>query len=230
MAVKYSLFSYKNGNSFLHKCKAWQKIVFIPILSILSFYLPIYFSVAVIIFQFCLAFYLKFSLREQVEDFKPVIYYAFLLFVMKILILLSSSFDFQGNSSDFSNFSSSSVNLIFDKDLIFMLVKLFCLMQMASIVFKTSTSLELREGIEAIEIFVRKILHLKNECKLTDVIALFINFIPLVSKNWQQSVRAWKARAGKKSIKMYFVLIPVLFSVGMKQAYNASRALSARKM
>ena len=226
MKKKYSLFSYKYGNSFLHRCAAWKKILVIPFLSILTFYLPIWFSAAVILFQFVLAFYLKFSLREQAEDFKPVIYYAVLLFLMKIFILLGSGFNVN-NPAVF--LSSENASLIFGNEIIYMLIKLFCLMQMASLVFKTSTSLELREGIEFIEKNIRKFLHLKEDCKFTDVVALFVNFIPLVSKNWQQSERAWKARAGKKSVKMYLILIPVLFSVGMKQAYNAARSLSARK-
>ena len=49
-----------------------------------------------------------------------------------------------------------------------------------------------------------------------------------VSKNWQQTTRAWKARGGRKSLRMFAVLLPVFFSVGMKQAYNSARAISAR--
>ncbi|MCR4742928.1 MAG: hypothetical protein K5866_08695 [Treponema sp.] len=51
----------------------------------------------------------------------------------------------------------------------------------------------------------------------------------MVSKIWNQSKKAWLARGGKISIKMYKVLIPLLFSVGMKKAYNMARAISIRK-
>ena len=89
-------------------------------------------------------------------------------------------------------------------------------MQSASLVFKTSTSLELREGIFKIEKLVRKILHLKNKATFTDTFSMFLNFIPLVSKIWEQSKKAWLARGGKNFVKMYLALLPVLFSVGMK--------------
>jgi len=93
-------------------------------------------------------------------------------------------------------------------------------MQSASLVFKTSTSLELREGIGTI--FGQKSL-------FTNAISMFLNFIPMVAKIWEQSKRAWFARGGKHNIKMYTTLMPVLFSVGMKKAYNAARAVSIRK-
>lgn len=211
---KYSLFAYKKGDSFVHKFPAWAKILIIPILSILTFYLPIFVSAVLIVLQFILAFYLKFSIREQAQDFKPVIFYAIMLFWVKIFMWLGSA---------------GKVSISLDFETVEHLVKIFALMQMASIVFKTSTSLELREGIGKIETFIRKIFHLKAENQLTDTLSMFVNFLPMVSKNWEQSKRAWIARQGKKSLKMYLTLIPVLFSVGMKQAYNTARALTARK-
>ena len=110
-----------------------------------------------------------------------------------------------------------------------MLLKLLCVMQTASLVFKTSTSLQLREGLEKIELAIRKLFRASPAAPVAGVIALFVCFIPQVSKNWQQVKRAWKARGGKNSIRMYMVLLPVLFSVGMKQAYTTARTISIRK-
>ena len=107
-------------------------------------------------------------------------------------------------------------------------------MQTASLIFKTSTSLQIREGLEVMELAVRRSLHLKPvvdgrpNVPVAQAVSLFICFIPQVSKNWQQAERAWKARGGRKSLRMFAVLLPVFFSVGMKQAYNSARAISAR--
>ena len=57
---------------------------------------------------------------------------------------------------------------------------------------------------------------------------MFLNFIPMVTKIWTQAQKAWFARGGKKSIKMYLSLLPVLFSVGMKKAWNTARAIESR--
>ena len=204
MAQKYSSFSYIRGNSFLHKCPCWIKTLFIPVISILFLFLPVYFCLSLIILQISIAFVLRFSFKQQLADLKPVIYYALLLFLMEIFTCIFST--------------------------LFLLAKLFCMMQSASLVFKTSTSLQLREGIEKIELFVRKILHLKNKTSFTNAISMFLNFIPMVTKIWAQAQKAWFARGGKKSIKMYLTLLPVLFSVGMKKAWNTSRAIEVRSL
>ncbi len=108
-------------------------------------------------------------------------------------------------------------------------------MQTASLIFKTSTSLQIREGLEIMELAVRRRLHLKPvvdgrpNAPVAQAVSLFICFIPQVSKNWQQAKRAWKARGGKNSPHMFIVLLPVFFSVGMKQAYNSARAISVRQ-
>ena len=50
----------------------------------------------------------------------------------------------------------------------------------------------------------------------------------MVYKNWELSKRAWLARGGKSGIKMLRAIFPVFLSVGIKQAYNAARALAVR--
>lgn len=209
--VKYSFFSYKKGNSFSHKCPSWLKIIFIPFINVLFFCLPPEFSLILIVIQTFIAFYLKFSLQEQIEDLKPIFFYAILLLFYQLFLCLFSENFVENLKSQFSWKQQ--------KDTIFLLVKLFSIMQTSSLVFKTSTSLEMREGIS--KIFGQKSV-------LTNAISMFLNFIPMISKIWQQSKMAWKIRGGKNGIKMYFVLLPVLFSVGMKKAYNLAKAVQIR--
>ena len=184
-------FSYKQGNSFLHRCPALVKILLIPVVSIAVFKLPPAVAIVLVIIQTVLSFALKFSLREQLCDLRAVLYYAVILLII-----------------DFFTKADIVQTLL-------MLVKLLCVMQTASLVFKTSTTLQLRQALS------------KNI--LSETLALFICFIPQVTKNWAQIKKAWFARGGKKSLKMIIVLLPVLFSVGMKQAWNTARALSIRK-
>lgn len=218
MVKKYSALSYKAGDSFLHKCPSWIKILFIPVMNILFLCLPIYFTLGLIALQFVIACVLRFTLREQLADLKPVLWYAAFVVLMDVLMC--------GGSGKF-NFAE-----VFSwdnqKETVFLLVKIFSILQSTSLVFKTSTSLEMREGIWTIEKAVRKFLNLKEKNIVTDTVSMFLNFIPMVSKIWEQSVRVWVARGGKKSVKMYLKLMPVLFFVGMKKAYNAARAMEVR--
>lgn len=227
MNRKYSAFSYKAGNSFVHRMPAFIKIILIPVISISFFNLPIYFSLGLIFFLFVLAFRLKFSIREQFEDLKPVIYFAILLYTANFIGFFIS--DVLADGKNLWLTLRMSVDFAFtDYSTGLMLVKLFAAIQVSSIVFKTSTSLEIREGIGVIEGAIRKILPVSKKNKFTDMLSLFVCFIPIVFKIWNQSKYAWKARGGKNSVEMYLVLCPVLFSVGMKTAWNSAKAILSR--
>ena len=230
-------FSYKQGSSFLHRCPAWVKIIILPIISLSTFYLPLYFAIALIALQTLVSFLLHFTVREQARDLKAVFYYAiFLIFVKIIGNLAAAISDGTLSAFELASFPQTVLTfLISEKETWLLLLKLFCIIQTASLIFKTSTSLQIREGLEVIELAVRRSLHLKPiidgrpNAPVAQAVSLFICFIPQVSKNWQQAERAWKARGGRKSLKMFVVLLPVFFSVGMKQAYNTAKAISARQ-
>ena len=221
------ILSYKQGTSFLHRCPAWIKILVIPAVSIAAFYLPPAFALSILALQTLVSFVLRFTVREQLADLRPVIYYAVLLFIAKLIG--SAAVVISGGSFYWKDF------IISEKETWLLLLKLFCVMQSASLVFKTSTSLQIREGLEKNELTIRKVLFLKakktgaQKAPVAQTLSIFICFIPQVSKNWQQTTRAWKARGGKKSLRMLVVLLPVFFSVGMKQAYNSARAISIRQ-
>ncbi len=213
-------FAYKQGSSLLHRCPAWVKILVIPVISLVSFYLPFYFAAGIVVLLTFVSFTLRFTLREQLADLRAIIYYALLLFFTKLI----------GNFASIENFDWSQILLYLksfflgEKETWILLLRLLCVMQSASLLFKTSTSLQIREGLEIIERTVTR----NKKTPLAQTLSIFICFIPQVSKNWQQAERAWKARGGRKSLRMFAVLLPVFFSVGMKQAYNSARAISAR--
>ena len=214
--MNQTAFSYKQGNSFLHKCPALIKILFIPILSILIFKLSPVFALFLFVLQLILAFCLHFTIREQLSDLRAVLYYAIFLIIAKIIGQIAAAKSLPQNFTSpqafLQNFFQSELETWL------LLLRLLCVMQTASLLFKTSTTLQIRESLTA--------LHLPL---LSELLSLFICFIPQVSKNWQQAERAWLARGGKKSPRMFLVLLPVFFSVGMKQAYNTARALAIRK-
>ena len=225
----------KAGKSPLHKMPAWLKILLIPALNILIFNLPLPFALGFILLQAALAFALRFTPRELFADFKPVLYYAVILYATSLVANFFAAC--QGGIAnpqaatftlaDSLKFSLSSS--LKNKSTIRMLVKLFCIMQSASILFKTSTTLQIREGLGTIEGALRKILPLSKKNSLTPTAALFICFIPMVYKNWELSKRAWLARGGKSGIRMLKAIFPVFLSVGIKQAYNAARAVEIRE-
>lgn len=231
-------FSYKPGSSFLHCCPAWIKICLLPLVSILAFKLPFYCAIGFCILQLTLALVLKFTIREQLQDLKAVLYYATFLIFTKLVGSIGAGI----TSGSFTALKFSDIPqlivafFISEATTWALLLRLLCVMQTASLIFKTSTSLQIREGLEKMELAVRRTISRvvgkhpssQRHAPIAQAVSLFICFIPQVSKNWQQAERAWKARGGRKSLRMFLVLLPVFFSVGMKQAYNSARAISAR--
>ena len=200
MRTQSFAFSYKAGNSILHRCPAFIKILAVPVLSILIFMLPVWFSFAMIVLQLVVALALHFTLREIFGDLKVVFFYALMLAVVKVITLLAGA--------DAGSWLET----------LFMLSKLLCMMHLASLFLRTSTSLELRQAFEIFGVNA-----------VTQTLSLYVCFIPLVSKIWRQTEQAWRMRGGKNSIKKYAVLLPVFFSVGMKQAWNMARACIIRQ-
>ena len=208
-----SLFSYKYGNTFLHRTPAWCKLIFIPVVSIFIFCFPPYVCIGLIFVQLLLALFLRFSFSEILNDLRPVFYYALILLFVKILSVGSQLIMLLFNSEPFSikTFLLSNFSWETEKPTVILLMKIFCLMQTTSIMFKTTTALQIRECFKSF-----------------DALSMFISFIPITSRLWTQTKKAWFARGGKKGIKMYIFLLPVLFSTGMKKAWNMARAVQVR--
>lgn len=254
MAKSYA-FSYKAGSSLIHRCPAWIKLLLLPLISILIFKLPPLFSIVLLILNFILASFLHFSLKEQLSDLKVIFYYAFFLIFARIFTVIFSGLgqdlvqsqaqalsQVQGLSQAqaLSQVQATSQaqapsftlhDFFLEKETCLSLVKLFSLMQLTALIFRTSTSLQIREGLENIELTLRRPFSSGKKplkAPVAQTISLFINFIPQVSKIWNQAQLAWKARRGRTGIRMYLTLLPLLFSVGMKQAYNSARAITIR--
>ena len=249
--ANYSAFSYKPGKTFVHRLPSQLKILFIPIFNIVIFSLDWHVAAAFILIQFILFCFLKFTIKEQLTDLTPVIWYAIFMYLIgfcsEIYISLTSGSLFANGFFEtmheikpaelLSSILQAVKTTFSDEKTLNFVVKFCACNQSASLMFKTSTSLELKQGIESIEIKIRKFLSFKwktkndseVEPKFSVVISMFINFLPAVFKIWNQLKKSWKARNGKTSLRMYLILLPVLFSVGLKYAANSAKAVCIRK-
>lgn len=221
----FSVFCYRQGDSIFHRMPSWIKILFIPAFNIALFSLDWKVSAFFIVFQIILFFILKFTVFEQLKDLKPVIYYVVFLYMMYFFIQL---YTFWGMVDWTQAVKIAFENSIKDKDTGIFCLRFCACVQSCSLMFKTSTSLQIRGGIEDIETAIRKFLPVQKEAKFAFAVAMLINFIPTVFKIWTQLKRAWFARGGKNNLKMVLVLIPKLFSLGLNFAFNTTKALINR--
>jgi energy-coupling factor transporter transmembrane protein EcfT len=111
--------------------------------------------------------------------------------------------------------------------------RLFITAMAAAAMFRTTSSLEIQDTLEAGARGLSRIsprIHAENTALM---FALLIGFIPLVMESWQSLERAWKARGGtggaaghlRKTIVVLTALIPLL----MDRSLKTSRAIRARR-
>ena len=130
-------FSYKSGKSFFHKLPSWIKILFIPLFNIAIFSLSWKFAVFFVFAQALLFLCLHFSLKEQVFDLTPVLWYGIFLYLINILSDTYLNFAEYGI---IKSFVQAVKNCIHDEKTFSVVVKFFACNQSASLMFKTWTS------------------------------------------------------------------------------------------
>jgi len=140
-----TLFSYQQGNGILYKIPSFIKILFLIPLTILFFNIEISIAFIVSILITLLSFFLGIKIKTFFHNIKPLFFFVILLFI-------SNTF-----SHLFSSTLSLKVLIPTEKD-IKILLQMFLTLQITSIFFTTTTSIQIKEGLEDIEIFTRKIL------------------------------------------------------------------------
>lgn len=166
------------------------------------------------IFVFAILFRLqKFSFIELLKDLKPIFIYILFLYLVSISNNLS-----QNNFDEKDFYKIFCFNMETSK----LIVRLIATVLISSLIFRTTTFLQLQTGIMTIE---RK---LKLKTKIASMIILVICFIPIVFQTWNSLDLAWKNRGGKNGIKKIYVLLPALLYLCMENATKKARAIQSR--
>lgn len=183
------LFSYRRGTSFLHRMSPPLKLLLLFGFTALIFFFPNYVLFYSAFFIF-FARFIGFSFLEQLRDLKPILPYCLLLVSLHV----------------FSVFIKTETDI---KDLTFLILKLVCLMQISSLFFNTTSSLQLKEALEKILPF-----------KVALLFSLFLFFIPTLFSIWTKLDYSWKARGGKKGLLKFLNFFRFLFPNPFTKAKN----------
>ena len=191
------LFSYRRGTSFLHRMFPLLKLFFLFGFTAIIFFFPNYVFFYSVFFVF-FARFIGFSFLEQLRDLKPILPYCLLLVSLHVFsVLIKTETDI--------------------KDLVFLILKLVCLMQISSLFFNTTSSLQLKESLEKILPF-----------KVAVLFSLFLFFIPILFSIWTKLDYSWKARGGKKGLLKIFKLFPIFISEALYKGQKLMYALRNR--
>ena len=116
------LFSYRAGNSFIHKIPAVIKVFLLFVLPAAVFFVPPLYCLIWIGINAGAALYAGFGIKQQVLDLKPLAYYVFFLALVQAVSFITDS--------------HTSI-----RPLIELILKLVCALQITSLFFNTTTSL-----------------------------------------------------------------------------------------
>jgi biotin transport system permease protein/energy-coupling factor transport system permease protein len=231
MKEKNVIFRYRKGNSVLHRLPALLKLFLLLSLGVGVMFLPLYAISAGIVMLMIPAFLCGFTVREQLTDIKPALFYALFLYMISIFTGLFSA--------DFNAAKSADIAEILYPDYEYGLyiLRLLLVMQLSALLFRTTTSIEIKEAVCAAETTIRgtikKLPFAKNismRAKLGTGAALTINFIPALFELWNSLNRAWKARGGKGGLKKARILLIALIALSFHYALEKARALAAREL
>ena len=222
-----TIFRYKTNKCFLHKQPAILKLfLFLP-LCIFCLALPPFYLLTGIAAAFLIAFVFKFTLHEQLTDLKPAFFYAVMMYLLSVF---SNLFD---NFGKLSLFELACPSLIPKDDFMRITLRLVLIVQFSALVFRTTSSLEIRESLHTFEKrllslmpFVGK--KLASKSRFAENISLFLMFIPEIFTTWSQVNLAWKARNGREGVRKIKTTIFVLITLCMEKADLKAKALEAR--
>jgi biotin transport system permease protein/energy-coupling factor transport system permease protein len=228
------VFRYKRGRSVCHRLPAPVKLALMLCAAVTVMLLPLPAVCAGIAATAVFAGFCRFTLREQCADIKPACYYALFLFAVNFAASLYAVRETPVSVSGWFHAALPRA------DYVLYAVRLCLVMQLSALLFRTTTSIQIKETLCAAETavraaikklpFARKITQrIAPDAKLANHAALMLNFIPVLFEIWEKLNRAYRARDGRGGLKKYRTLLVALFALSFHCACEKARALAARE-
>jgi len=239
MVSKQTIFKYKTIKGPLHKWPPMLKLFLLLPLSIFCLALPSFWLCVGIITAVILAFLCRFTLREQLTDLKPAAIYAALMYALSIFSNLFNHLNTAQLTAPYSLLTSNFsllTSLLPHPDFLRIALRLTLIIQLSALLFRTTSSIEIRECLTNIELFIKRMFstlpflkkHIALKPRFSEYISAFMMFVPEIFTIWSNIDLAWKARGGKKGLKKISMLVFVLISLSFEKAAIKAKALEAR--
>ena len=234
MKERETVFRYKRGRSVCHRLPVPVKFALMLCAALAVMFIPLYAVCTGIALTAAFAFACGFTPKEQAADIRPALYYAAFLFVLNITAnLYALSASDAGPARTPADIAAIAVP---NAAYILYAVRLTLVMQISALLFRTTTSIEIKKTLCAAEIRVRSLLrkcplakNLPPDARWGKNAALMISFIPALFELWEKLNRAYRARGGKSGLKKYRVLLVALIALSFHHASQKALALAARE-
>ena len=203
--------SYKKGETPLHKMSAGSKLAFLLLLSLAAFF-PGPESLSLIVLGIAaitlvlLSFIARIGPGTLLRGSSP-------LFLMVLAVFLFQAVEFSPPGINFTGLKESA----------FFCARLATAFAAGTLLFSVTTSGEIRKSLSRLEVFLRL-----KKLKLGLCLSLMLGFIPMLFQIWEDINLAWESRSGKKNLSRLLVLVPLLIERMMVQAGQIALAMEAR--
>jgi biotin transport system permease protein len=198
-------YSYRPGNSFLHRLGGGWKLLALLLISTLAFALGFPFLAAGTLLVIAGSLAAGLRLRELLRGVKPL-----LLMALLAILCRSLGAEADGGMPLFFNRRGFEDGLIFGWGILLA----FCA---ASLFFSVTTMTEIKDSLNK--------LRLK---RLSLGLALMIGFLPRFFAVWDAAELAYRARRGRKGLPQLLVLVPLVMERMILIAGETAVALEAR--
>ena len=242
-----TLFSYRRGNSILHKTPALVKLAILITLCIVTFkggsynYLIEITALPVIIrtsICFAISVALFILAKSKLKSLKQLnfVYVLGALMILFRMIRLPQFITAEETQNSFIVKVFPFLYLDIDGLAAGVLytIRFFITTLAANVIFETTSVLEIKEALESIQDFISKIIPPFKKLNLALVISLAINFIPQIFSTWNQVHLASIARSNPQnknlaqSIHNASQQLQTLFSCLLYQAEEKRKAILNR--
>ena len=244
-----TLFSYRRGNSVVHRMPALLKLALMIALCIVVFWggpcesvkdalsIPVAARASSCLFLAILFFFLAGANWKSLPNLRFVFFIGFLITLLKIFYI--PEFEYKEGlpepftvSIDFLPFLE--INLDGLASGIMYTLRLFIAAFFAQTVYETTSSIEIKNALEQLQNSVAKIIPNIKKINPALALSLAINFIPQIFSTFRKVMLAAKSRSAiKKSrikipLKNYFFILKSLLMCLLQQAEETRRAILAR--
>ncbi|MDR2101245.1 MAG: energy-coupling factor transporter transmembrane protein EcfT [Treponema sp.] len=215
MAYSLNPYAYRRGNSILHRLPGGLKLFLLLLLSSAVFLFgPPAQGLAAF---FIIAGSLAAGIRpwELLRGIKPLLYLCFLAILLR-------SFNFR---PPFLNVRGLGEALVFSLGILVAFTA-------GALLFSVTTMTELKESLSRIETAFFRLLFFRtgkrSYSRISLGISLMLGFLPRFFEVWEAANLAYRARAGKKGMSRFIILLPLVTERMIEVAAETAEAMESR--
>ena len=211
MNSKRTPWSYRKGNTPLHRLPAGPKLAFLLLLSVAAFFpgpepLGVVILAGIALILAALSLTARIAPWQLLRGSGPLFFVILGVFLVQGIELIPPGIKL-GGLKETAIFS----------------LRIATAFSAGSLLFSVTTTSEIRRALSRLETF----LHLKK-LHLSLCISLMMGFLKGFFVIWEDLTLAWKSRGGKKNLSRLITLIPLVIERMMLKAAETALALEAR--